>query len=159
MDRVVVILGAGGSVQYFDPPLTTGLLSTAVCDAAKWTDLLNRYHRIARGANTIERQAVLDLLVQLQALGPKRNFEDYVEIVDKIASYAFDRSSDKILHMVINFLQGRLECYPMHTWTAVPFLFRQLIAERIEEKHASEQIHDYRSRIQDLGLFFKHLFF
>jgi len=158
MDRVVLILGAGASIEYFDPPLTTASLTATVCDQSRWTSLLGRYHAIAQGANTIEPQALSDLLTWLRGRGPSLNFEDYAEVIDKVASYSFDSVGGKVLHTAIRFLGGTLNHYPMHTWTAVPFLLRQMISERIQEKHDSERSSNYDHQIQDLGAFLKHLF-
>jgi len=157
MERVVLILGAGASVPYFDPPLTTTALTEAVCNRSRWTDILQRYHAIAQGANTIEKRAVFDLLDWLQNPGVQQNFEDYIEITDKVASYAFDSTGNTIFHAVVKFLQGKLNFYSLHTWTAVPFLFRQLIAERIEEKHRCETSPRYYDLVAGLGCLLKHL--
>lgn len=159
MDRVVVILGAGASISNFDPPLTTLSLTEAVRDSSRWSDLLDRYHKIAQSANTIDRQAVTDLISRLTDLGAKYNFEDYAEIIDKMASYTYGSNSDeKILHTAIRFLNPKPGFHALHTWTAVPFLLRQLIAERIQEKHECEVAKDYQEQALALGSFMAYLF-
>lgn len=157
MQRIVLIIGAGASIEYFDPPLTTASITSDVCDKSKWTKLLKRYHDIANGANTIQARAVSDLLSWLSGQGQDQNFEDYAEVIDKVASYSFDSTGNKVLHTAIRYLKGQLMEYSMHTWTAVPFLYRQMIAERIQEKQDREKSADYDRLVYALGGLFKYL--
>jgi hypothetical protein len=128
-----------------------------VCDKQRWADLLSRYDVVADGADQINQRAVFDLLDKLAGLTGERNFEDYIEIIDKIASYGFDRSDRKILHAVIKLLGGLLDCYPMHTWTKAPFLARQLIAEEVGRAHETSQRPSYRELAALYGQFLQYL--
>ncbi len=132
MGSIVLILGAGASAPFFEPPLCTDTLTEAVKDKELWENLIRRYKEVARSTNPIEEQAIFDLLEELE-LVCDFNFEDIVEIVDKTTSYSLDSSNSKIYHALINLHQGRCRNnYPEHTWDVVPFLFRQLISEKIE---------------------------
>lgn len=156
MNRVVLIIGAGASIPFFDPPLSTDVLTKSVCDKNRWADLLSRYEATAESANHIEACAIGDLLQELNRHSD-RNFEDFIEITDKIASYMFDPSDSKPLHAFIRMLRGQLKHYPMHTWDAVPFLFRQLISEQVGEFHEKHQSRSYRTLISILADFLRHL--
>lgn len=158
MDKIVLIFGAGASLQFFDPPMRTKELTDKVLDKNLWEDLIIRYQKVANGRDEINKQAVFDLLDRMKKLKGDHNFEDFIEIADKVASYSFDKSDEKIFHSVIKIFDGKLcNYFNHHTWTEVPFLFRQLVSEQIGIFKQKNQRKDYLILSQQLGEFIQFL--
>jgi hypothetical protein len=153
MDRATVILGAGASVPYFDPRLSTDALTASIRDKGRWADLIARYSQISDGVNEVDERVIFSLLDSLDIYAAGLNFEDIIEVVDKISSYGFGASTPKPSHILIRILKGILPNHSLHTWSTVPFLFRQLIAERIGEYHRDHQVQDYQAKVEGLGDF------
>jgi hypothetical protein len=155
--RTVVILGAGASIPFYSPPLTTERLTEAIKDKDLWSDLIRRYSQISDGVDEICASAIYDLLNCLQPFSTDLNFEDIVEVADKVSSYGFGIIVPKIDHVLIKVLKGSLPAYPIHSWAKVPFLFRQLIAEQVENYQNNCRVPEYKQLIDRFAGFLQSL--
>ena len=142
MTRTVVIFGAGASQPFFEPALTTSSLTQVVMNWSRWSRILARYSRVAKGANSIHPPAVRLLLEHIPTLTDAPTFEDIADIMDKVGSYHFDHTHRKSLHAAMLCLGAHRLDYPTHAWTLVPFLLRQLIAEDVQAAHEHRRPED-----------------
>ena len=156
--RTVVILGAGASIPFYSPALSTERLTEAIEDKGLWSDLIRRYSQISDGADEVCESAIHNLLNRLQPFSADLNFEDIIEIADKISSYGFGYCVPKVYHVLVKVLEGSLPGYPMHSWAKVPFLFRQLIAEQVETYQNNYRVPEYWQLIDHFAEFFQFLF-
>ena len=138
----ILILGAGASIPFYDPRLSTAHLTAIISDTNKWNNIVGRYTNIM-GANTnmVNTQTVFQVLNNIRQAHPDYNFEQIIEIYDKISSFNFDpRLDSKILHDILRLYGATAPNIANHVWSCVPFLFRQLITEEVADLHATHKV-------------------
>ena len=142
-----MILGAGASIPFYNPLLSTAHLTTVISDQNKWNNIVGRYTQIM-GANTnmVSTQTVLQVLNNITQAHPNYNFEQIIELYDKISSFNFDPlPNSKILHDILLLYGAAAPNIPNHVWDCVPFLFRQLITEEVADLHANHKTQNYNT--------------
>lgn len=146
----ILILGAGASIPFYDPRLSTKHLTTVISDQNRWSYIVKRYTNImSANPNTVSTQTVLQVLKSITQAHPDYNFEQIIEIYDKISSFNFDpRQNSKILHDILRHYGATAPNIANHVWTCVPFLFRQLITEEVANLHANHKAATYNNLSQ-----------
>lgn len=146
----ILILGAGASIPFYNPRLSTAHLTTVISDQNKWNNIVGRYTQIM-GANTnmVNTQTVLQVLGNITQAHPTYNFEQIIEIYDKISSFNFDPlPNSKILHDILRLYGATAPNIANHVWDCVPFLFRQIITEEVADLQANHKVATYNNLTQ-----------
>ena len=153
MAKTVIIFGAGASIPFFCPPITTDALTCAVQEKTKWKSLLERY--IAAMGNedcVVNWDPILCLIQRARNIKKNLNFEQLIELIDKHSSYAIGDSvlvnsgigiQSKRQHDLLKFFKVDWPLGDGQYWDMVPFLFRQMIAEAIEKWDSLFRSPDY----------------
>lgn len=136
-----VIYGAGASMPFFNPQLSTANITRQVLDGSNWNYVAGKISAHLQDKGTSFDYPSVDYILtaaytKLQQGGQTPQFEQLAEILDKICSYFFDPVRD---HNMMNLMleagntQIRLPEGPMDYNTALyaPFLFREIIANYI----------------------------
>jgi hypothetical protein len=146
----ILILGAGASIPFYNPRLSTAHLTTVISDQNKWNNIVGRYTNIMGATvNMVNTQTILQLLSKITQAHPNYNFEQIIEIYDKISSFNFDsRPNSKILHDILQYYGATAPIVANHVWDCVPFLFRQIITEEIEDLHTNHKVATYNNLTQ-----------
>jgi hypothetical protein len=143
--KTILLLGAGASIPFYSPRLSTQHITAVISDPDRWNDLVARYTAIM-GSNTnmVDVSVVLNSLNLILATHPDYNFEQIIEIFDKVSSFNFHPiPNSKIFHDILILYKAVAPHIPNHTWDCVPFLFRQLITEEIESLHSKGRVPSY----------------
>lgn len=143
-------MGAGASIPFYDPRLSTAHLTTVISDQNKWDNVVGRYTNIVgANVNMISTQIVLQVLSSITQSHPTYNFEQIIEIYDKVSSFNFNPlPNSKILHDILQYYGARAPIIANHVWDCVPFLFRQLITEEVADLHANHKVATYDNLTQ-----------
>jgi hypothetical protein len=139
------MLGAGASIPFYNPQLSTQYITSIISDPNKWNNLVSRYKNImGRNTNLVNTTHVLNMLNNFTQAHPNYGFEQFIEIFDKISSFNFHPvRNSKILHDILIMYGATAPIIANHTWDCVPFLFRQLITEEIENLHINHKVQNY----------------
>ena len=145
MAKTLIIFGAGASVPFFSLPITSYALTCAVQREARWKGLLARYTTAMADANCpVNWESISDLIGRAKVLKESVNFEELIGMFDMYSSYAIGDSvfanrrfgiESKRTHDLLRFFGVDQPSQHCQYWEMVPFLFRQMIAEVIEEQH------------------------
>lgn len=143
----VLILGAGASIPFFDPRLSSQSIKNFISDPVKWQDIVNRYSAImGPNVNMVSVREVLNVLNSIIHHHPDYNFEQIIEIYDKISSFNFHPTlNSKIFHDILLHYGARAPAIANHVWDCVPFLFRQLICEEIDNLNINHRSNNYNA--------------
>lgn len=146
----ILILGAGASIPFYNPRLSTTHLTTVISDQNKWNNIVGRYTNImGANVNMVSTQTVLQVLNNITQSHPNYNFEQIIEIYDKISSFNFNPlPNSKILHDILQFYGATAPIVANHVWDCVPFLFRQIITEEISDLHSNHKVAAYNNLTQ-----------
>lgn len=146
----ILILGAGASISFYNPRLSTGHLTTVISDPNKWNNIVGRYTNImGANVNMINTQSVLQVLNSITLAHPSYNFEQIIEIYDKISSFNFNPlPNSKILHDILQHYGATAPIVANHVWDCVPFLFRQIITEEVADLHSNHKVASYNNLSQ-----------
>ena len=146
----ILILGAGASIPFYNPRLSTTHLTTVISDQNKWNNIVGRYTNImGANVNMVSTQTVFQVLNSITQAHPNYNFEQIIEIYDKISSFNFDpRLNSKISHDILRLYGATAPNIANHVWDCVPFLFRQLITEEVADLHANYKVATYNNLSQ-----------
>lgn len=146
----ILILGAGASIPFYNPRLSTTHLTTVISDQNRWNNIVGRYTNImGANVNMVSTQTVLQVLDSITQAHPSYNFEQIIEIYDKISSFNFDpRMDSKILHDILRLYGATAPNIANHVWSCVPFLFRQLITEAVADLHANHKVATFNNLTQ-----------
>ena len=160
MSKTVMIFGAGASVPFFCPCLDTKVLTRAVQNEDRWKSLIDRYTEVMDdGVGEVEWNPIQCRIRQALCVNQKHDleeltsaeltFEELIEFIDKYSSYASDGGVGsaiwpKRLHNLLRFFNVAKPLDFFQTdWPKVPFLFRQMIAEVIEEWNSEYRAPNY----------------
>ena len=145
MAKTVMIFGAGASVPFFSLPITTDALTSAVQREARWKGLLARYTTaMADGDCAVSWGPISDLIGRAKVIKESVNFEELIGMFDMYSSYAIGDSvfanrrfgiESKHKHDLLRFFNVDQPNQQCQFWEMVPFLFRQMIAEVVEDRH------------------------
>jgi len=141
----ILLFGAGASVPYFRPSLTTNFLTKVVLNRRAWREIIQRYNnRIAANRLQLNETNILNMLLDICNINDNQNFEQIIEIIDKICSYNFDNGDNKTIHNIFRYYGAPNYC-DYQEWGIIPFLSRQLISECILGLQTSNRhhVHDY----------------
>lgn len=146
-----ILLGAGASVPFFNPRLTTKSLTEAVKDRSNWENILEKYNCVLcdngerREVPSIDE--VMELIHCIDELYPSYHFEQIAEIVDKYCSIKIDIDQrETVLSSLIHIISTQSKCQipPCdERWRDVPFLFREIIADQILHHQRDCKVEDY----------------
>jgi hypothetical protein len=126
-----MIFGAGASIPFFKPTLTTEYLTQQILNPEKWREVIDRYNdSLEKRGIQITTNEVISFLYKIKSKFPKYNFEQICEIVDKISSFSFGPWPGITLFSDI-LLLNEIQPKQKFEWEKVPFLFRTIIAESI----------------------------
>lgn len=153
------IFGAGASIPFFDPVLSTSYLTSKILDDKEWKEVIDKYKSI-KGRETIiaDISLVLDLIETIKKLRPDANFEEIAEVMDKLASYGFDKIPNHNMFNTIIWVMntgfrpsnGNPFGYEL---AMIPFLLREIIAKSIidlQNNHRSKEYDELLSLQKDL---------
>ncbi|NBB31805.1 SIR2 family protein [Cellulophaga sp. BC115SP] len=141
----ILILGAGASIPFYNPRLSTEYLTTVISDQDRWNNIVERYTGIM-GPDTdmVNTQTVLEVLNEISIVHPNYHFEQIIEIYDKICSFNFNpQPNSKILHDILLYYGATSPNLGDHVWSCVPFLFRQIITEEVARLHLNHKVETY----------------
>lgn len=130
-------------MPFYSPPLNTSTITRQVQDEKTWDSLLQRYAAKITGnlECPVELDPILSLITSARDIRQCLNFEQLIEMVDKFSSFSLDgfplpkggiETLPKHQHLVFRFLNAKQPSQHGQYWQMVPFLFRQIIAETIE---------------------------
>lgn len=158
MSKTVMIFGAGASVPFFYPRLDTKVLTRAVQNGDRWKSLIDRYTEVMDdGKGEVKWNPIQCRIRQALCVNQNLTFEELIEFIDKYSSYAIGDGNrcvipPKRLHNIFRFFnvakpsdlsQTKPSDLSQTDWPKVPFLFRQMIAEVIEEWNSKYRVPDY----------------
>ena len=142
-----VIFGAGASVPFFEPTLSTNFLTRQVLDIGNWERVIHKL-QVIKGKDKVQITSndVMNILEIILHYHPQYNFEQIGELMDKFCSYNIDvyEKDSTYFNALIQLFASLKECMPIHAhkaWKDVPFMYRQIIAEAIlqlEREHKSQ---------------------
>lgn len=144
------IFGAGASIPFFNPILSTSYITSKVCDVTEWMRVMDKY-RQNNGQNRmiIHHDAVVLLINKILEIKPNANFEEIAEIIDKVCSYGFDFAPDNnMMNLLLLIMENGFN--PQNPrpfgpeWSDVPFLLREIIAEAILDLQNNHKHVDYQ---------------
>lgn len=148
-----LIFGAGASIPFFEPKLSTKYLTDKIIDRQEWDKVIAIVKSI-KGEDYIivKTEIVLQIIQTIQKIKPNANFEEIAEVIDKLSSLGLDRIPDHnmfntIIH-VMNTGFKPTEKMPFGCeWAMIPFLLREIIAMSIIELQNNHKIMDYDNLI------------
>lgn len=131
------VFGAGASVPFFNPILSTQYLTKQVNSKTAWENVIAKYKQ-NNGKNhiLIDIDTIISLIKEINNIFPNANFEQIAEVLDKICSYGFDNvpthnMNNLVISIFVRVLCGKCIKPFGCEWADVPFLFREIIAEAI----------------------------
>lgn len=137
------LFGAGASIPYFDPRLTTKYLTEQISNQLNWEEVVTKYKSIS-GKETVKPEIVCGIIDTILKISPASNFEQIAEVIDKIASINYNMNpNNNLINLLLVTLKATDICSDIKTmlgWRDIPFLFRQIIAEvilKLENQHLS----------------------
>lgn len=137
-----MIVGAGASAPFYDPPLLTTSITAHLTAMRPWEEIINRYNNLPRSDYEIRHEDVIPLILRIIAVNHRMNFEELIELLDKISGYNVAGSfQHHALHDLLRFYNAR-PTISNTIWTDVPYLARQLIAEYLLSARAGSEYND-----------------
>ncbi len=156
MDMQTIVFGAGASVPYFEPRLSTSYLTNKVSDINEWDRVMKKYRRYERYNVLVTPTDVVSVIDEIKRLKPDAHFEEMAEVVDKISSTGFDKMpTNNMMNLQmcvmasLGFLGNNASRQLGPGWRDVPFLFREIIAEAIMNLEKNHKAANYQD-LEDL---------
>lgn len=154
-----ILFGAGASIPFFDPPLTTAYITDQILDIANWQEVFKKLTKANyNGYNLIGISEVKPVLCRLSSLKKRRfklNFEDIAEVLDKLSSYGFKAPQHNLLNTILSFFKPTITISAQ--WQHIPFLLREIIANTIIDMHKNHCISNYDKMISLQNDFIGHI--
>ena len=151
-----IIFGAGASVPFFEPRLSTLYLTNKVLDINEWDRIMKKYRQYEPNNVLATPEDVMDVISAIRGLNPDAHFEQIAEVVDKISSTGFDKMpKNNMMNLQMwvmtsrGFLGNNVSKPLGAEWRDVPFLFREIIAEAILELEKNHKAANYQ-KLEDL---------
>ncbi len=152
MKKKTILFGAGASIPFFRPALSTEYLTKKVLGLNSWKDILHTYEEVVKGKHDIPsaseiRKVLCSIKNIYESNGKKINFEQLAEIIDKISSIEDDFAPDSNM---LNLLLHTINARPMNLpcWKNVPLLFREIIARSIIDLQRSHKVAHFDELIE-----------
>ncbi|GHT24379.1 hypothetical protein AGMMS4957_17280 [Bacteroidia bacterium] len=155
-----LLFGAGASVPFFCPQLSTNYLTEQISKSCNWEKIVTRYNAKKKADDKqndspdsngllLDSAEIVALIGNIGKQNPNYNFENIAEIIDELSYYGFnDKLTDDEKQNCGN-LSSKYNVKPVFAWKIYPLLFRLIIAESIlelqEEKH---QVDSYDELIE-----------
>ena len=145
-----LIFGAGASIPFFDPILSTSFLTEKIYNKEEWEEVISKYKSLKGDKYVLaDTELVFKILSAIKRFRPEANFEEIAEVIDKIGSYGNDSvPAHNMFNTIIGVMNtGFIPSQPFpfgSELTAVPFLLREIIAKSIidlQNNHQSKE-HD-----------------
>lgn len=155
---ITLIYGAGASIPFFSPRLSTKYLTDKVLDINEWHRVFNKYSGLIDSNRVVAKvEDVCMLVKQITNVRSDANFEEIAEILDKVCSWGFDPlPRNNYLNSVVAVLGNRPVSNVIGCgWEIVPFMFRQIIAEAICDLHNNHRKTNYCELITLQKVFFE----
>lgn len=154
-----MIFGAGASIPFFMPQLTTAYLTAYILDKTNWDIVLKMQSHISPNDLTISSEEVISVLRIIKEINPYFNFEQLAEIMDKIASISFDDNpQNNMLNALFETMirTKKIESIEkFNYWKNIPFLFRMIIANAILDLQQNHKTKNYQELIDIQHYFIK----
>lgn len=160
---VTLVFGAGGSIPFFSPTLSTDYLTNKVLDPDEWQRVYKHYVSLIDSNIVIpELEDIYDLIKQITEVRKNANFEEIAEILDKVCSWRFDHLPENtflasIVAVLANDSLKQVSRISGCGWKIVPFLFRQIIAEAICDLQNNHKKDNYDQLIERQTQFFNDM--
>ena len=139
----ILLMGAGASIPFFRPTLSTNLLTKVVLNRRAWREIIQGYNNsINPNRLQLQETYILNMLNEIYNVDNNQNFEQIIEVVDKICSYNFDNLDSKTSHNILRYYNAANFCN-VQEWGIIPFLSRQLISECIHTLQTIQRHHVY----------------
>lgn len=175
--KTVIIYGAGASIPFYRPPIDTRALTCEILRKERWRSLIGRYTNVMdAGVDEVSWEPVQCCILQalkvletddseeLNRFKESFSFEELIELVDKYCSYSICGGVQSIINpqrqfKLLKFFNVNMPLnHDQTAWVIVPFLFRQLIAEIMEEWNRKYQAPNYRNLLtQQVGFLSEQL--
>jgi len=158
--RPVIILGAGASAPFTNPSISTALIDDAIWDLGKWKVFLAHFFSSVPDQYQFDPEMILKIVQYLNGQVKEKNFENVIEIVDKISSYnSIPYQETLTFHKILEISGAKKleELFPtertqgddkVNVWPLIPFLYRQLIAETVEDIYENHRIGNYEELLK-----------
>lgn len=146
---ITLIFGAGASIPFFYPHLTTQYLTDKISCKEEWDRIIQKYntYKEEKTIPIVASDIIIDVIDRIKRLKDYTNFEEIAEVIDKISSWGFDKMPHNMMNITWNVLIQLLNPQnPMPfgaEWDAIPFLLREIIAENILELQAQNKSTNY----------------
>ena len=148
-----LIFGAGASIPFFEPKLSTKYLTDKIIDRQEWDKVIAIVKSI-KGEDYIiaKTEIVLQIIQTIQKIKPNANFEEIAEVIDKLSSFGFDMIPEHnmfnvVIHVMNTGFDPRVKKPFGCEWAMIPFLLREIIAMSIIELQNNHKIMDYDNLI------------
>lgn len=148
------IFGAGASIPFFSPVLSTAYLTDRICIQKEWDRVMDKY-KFYKGKNhlMIPSTTVLQVIDTILRIQPNANFEQIAEIIDKISSYGFDRiPTNNMMNLLISVMNTGFDPNNKNPfsseWSDIPFLLREIITEAILELQNHHKAIEFKQLIE-----------
>ena len=150
MLQQTIIFGAGASVPFFNPRLSTKYLTDKVKDWKEWERVIAKYRQYNKDSVIATPSQVISVIDRILCYKPDAHFEQIAEIIDKISSFGFDSSPHANMmnlqlkvFLDLGFSINNATGIFGPEWRDVPFLLREIIAEAILELEINYKASNY----------------
>ena len=151
-----ILFGSGATIPFFKTPLTTSYLTEQVYKMERWDNLVTKYrgHTSNVMANA---EDIVSLIRGFNYINFNHTFETYAEIIDKVASWGFDKMpGNNMMNTIFAVLVDRYKKYFGPEWRDVPFLYREIIVQSILELETNSKSADYKELCSKQRNFIEH---
>ena len=148
------IFGAGASIPFFSPILSTSYLTNQVCDIENWNRVIQKY-KDNQGSNhqIVGSNLIVEVINDISSVIPYANFEQIAEVIDKISSLGFDslplnNMMNLIFYLYLKNVRVEKQKPFGLEWIDVPFLYREILVEAILDLQEKHKAHGYDNLIE-----------
>lgn len=145
-----IIFGAGASVPFFAPCLSTKYLTNKVKDRNEWNRVMSKYRLFDKDAMLASVNQVMAVIDRILLYQPEAHFEQIAEVIDKISSYGYDgipcnnmMNLQLRVMLDLGFSNSGPTAMIGPEWKDIPFLFREIIAEAILDLENNHKVPQY----------------
>lgn len=160
---ITLIFGAGASIPFFNPPLTTNYLTEKISSKKEWDKIIKKYSQYKEETSIpiVSSDIIIDVIKRIKGCKNQANFEEITEVLDKISSWGLDKMPyNNMMNLTWNVLLQIFK--PTHPnpigveWNAIPFLLREIIAENILQMQSQNKSSNYNelSSLQKAFLYY-----
>jgi hypothetical protein len=149
--RKILIFGAGASMPFFCPQLSTNYLTEQISNSCNWEKIVEKYNQEKedydkKNGSPDSNGLLLDHTEFVTLIGNIRkqhsgyNFEQIAEVIDELSYYGLNKMDlSAVERDKCNQLSILYSVAPEFKWKVIPWLFRLIIAKSILELHKSKE--------------------